>query len=314
MDIDRRSFVKGSAGVAGTFALGGVASAQDDGQGDGGVVRIGSDIPYAPFEYRTEDGTLVGFDVDLAEAIFAGQMDREYEFVQTGFDTIIPSLNNGNFRVIMSAMTINDQRAEQVDFSEPYFVAFQTVAILEGSDIESIDDLQGQTVAVQKGTTGEAAAQELQEQFDGDLNIDSYDQIPGAFNALLNNQAVAVINDNAVNLQYVEDRDNIVMLEGEGQAAEEFETAPPYLTLTVERYGIAFRQGDDEFRQQVDEALAAVIESGRYAEIYNEYFPGDPPQSILNRVEGTTTAGGETTTGTDDAGTTTEDAQTTNGG
>jgi polar amino acid transport system substrate-binding protein len=292
MDIDRRSFVKGSAGLAGAVALGGLAAGQDD---DQEVVRIGSDIPYKPFEYRNEQGDLVGFDVDIAEAVFAEEMDREYEFVQTGFDTIIPSLNNGNFQVIMSAMTINEQRAEQVDFSDSYFVAFQTVAILEGSDVESLEDLRGQTVAVQKGTTGEAAAEELQEQFDGELTIDSYDQIPGAFSALINAQAVAVINDNAVNLQYVEDRDNIVMLEGEGEAAEEFEEAPPYLTLTVERYGIAFRQDDDEFRQQVNEALAAVIESGTYEEIYGEYFPGEPPTSILEGGQETMTAEGETT-------------------
>jgi len=303
MNVDRRMFVRGSAGIVGGLALGGVAAGQDD-----EVIRIGSDIPYKPFEYRTEDGTLTGFDVDVAEAIFAEQMDREYEFVQTGFDTIIPSLNNGNFRVIMSAMTINEQRAEQVDFSDPYFIAFQTVAVLEGSDIRSLDDLRGQTVAVQKGTTGEAATQDLQEQFDGELTIDSYDQITGAFNALRNAQAVAVINDNAVNLQYVEDRDSVVMLEGEGQAAEEFENAPPYLTLTVERYGIAFRQDDDEFRQQVNEALAAVVESGRYAEIYTEYFPGEPPASIVGSGSGTTTAaGGETT---DDG----ETETTTNGG
>jgi len=292
MDIDRRSFVKGSAGVVGGLALGGVSGAQDQ-----GVIRIGSDIPYKPFEYRTQDGSLVGFDVDIAEAVFAGELDREYEFVQTGFDTIIPSLNNGNFRIIMSAMTINDQRAEQVDFSEPYFIAFQTVAILEEGNIQSLDDLEGQTVAVQKGTTGEAAAQQLQQQFGGNLNIDSYDQITGAFNALLNNQAVAVINDNAVNLQYTEDQEAVTLLQGEGQAAEEFESAPPYLTLTVERYGIAFRQADDEFRQQVNEALNAVIASGQYEEIYSEYFTGAPPQSILDRAQATTTAGGETTTG-----------------
>ena len=297
MDIDRRSFVRGSAGIAGTFALGGIAVAQDDEQD---VVQIGSDIPYKPFEYKNQQGELIGFDVDLAEAIFQGQMDRDYEFVQTGFDTIIPSLNNGNFRIIMSAMTINEQRDQQVDFSDPYFIAFQTVAILKGSDIQSLEDLKGKTVAVQKGTTGEAAAQELKKQFDGDLNIDSYDQIPGAFNALLNNQAVAVINDNAVNLQYADDRDAIVMLEGEGEAAEEFESAPPYLTLTVERYGIAFREDDDEFRQQVNEALTAVIGSGQYAEIYREYFTGEPPQAILDRARpapGTTTANGTATTG-----------------
>jgi polar amino acid transport system substrate-binding protein len=306
MDIDRRSFVKGSAGVVGGLALGGVSAGQDE-----GVVQIGSDIPYKPFEYRTEDGTLVGFDVDLAEAIFE-ELGREYEFVQTGFDTIIPSLNNGNFRIIMSAMTINDQRAEQVDFSDPYFIAYQTVAVLEGSDVQSVEDLRGQTVAVQKGTTGEAAAQQLQEQLDGELNIDSYDQIPGAFNALLNNQAVAVINDNAVNLQYANDRDAIVMLEGEGVAAEEFESAPPYVTLTVERYGIAFRQDDDEFRQQVNEALNAVIASGRYAEIYTEYFTGEPPQSILDRASGPGTTAADGTAGNETAGN--ETATTTNGG
>ncbi|WP_368407705.1 basic amino acid ABC transporter substrate-binding protein [Halorussus amylolyticus] len=303
--MDRRTFVKGSAGIAGGLALGGIAAGQDD-----EVVRIGSDIPYKPFEYRTEEGDLVGFDVDVAEAVFAEELDREYEFVQTGFDTIIPSLNNGNFRIIMSAMTITDDRADQVDFSEPYFVAYQTVAILEGSDVGSVEDLRGQTVAVQKGTTGEAAAQELQEEFDGELTIDSYDQIPGAFNALLNGQAVAVINDNAVNLQYTADNDDIAMLEGEGEAAEEFESAPPYLTLTVEQYGIAFRQDDDEFREEVNQALTAVIEGGRYDEIYAEYFPGEPPTDILldaRAAEGTattetdteseTTTGAETTTG-----------------
>ncbi|WP_368408672.1 basic amino acid ABC transporter substrate-binding protein [Halorussus salilacus] len=306
--MDRRTFVTGSAGIVGGFALGGVAAGQDDEE----VIRVGSDIPYNPFEYRTEEGELVGFDVDMAEAIFVDQLDREYEFVQTGFDTIIPSLNNGNFRVIMSAMTINEERAEQVDFSDPYFVAFQTVAVLEGSDIESLEDLRGQTVAVQKGTTGEAAAQELQEEFDGDLTIDSYDQIPGAFSALRNAQAVGVINDNAVNLQYVEDRENVVMLEGEGEAAEEFEEAPPYLTLTVERYGIAFRQDDDEFREQVNEALGEVIESGAYEEIYAEYFPGEPPTAILEAGRETTTADGETETDEDE--TTAEDGTTANGG
>ncbi len=295
--MHRRNFLRGSAGAIAGLTVAGTVGAQDD----GGVVRIGSDIPYKPFEYRTQGGDLTGFDVDMAEAIFQGELGRQYEFVQTGFDTIIPSLNNGNFRIIMSAMTINEERDQKVDFSDPYFIAYQTVAILQGSGIESLQDLRGQTVAVQKGTTGEAAAQELKQQFDGDLTVDSYDQIPGAFSALINGQAVAVINDNAVNLQYTEDRDNIVMLEGEGEAAREFENAPPYLTLTVERYGIAFREDDDEFRQQVNEALAAVIQSGRYAEIYTEYFPGEPPQSIVQRGQGTTTAGNataETTTTT----------------
>ena len=294
MDIDRRSFVKGSAGIAGGLAFGGLAGAQDQ-----QTIQIGSDIPYKPFEYRTQDGTLTGFDVDMANAIFVEQMGMKVNFVDTGFDTIIPSLNNGNFRVIMSAMTINEQRDQKVDFSKPYFVAYQTVAILKNSDINKLSDLKGKTVAVQKGTTGEAAAEQLKKRFNGNLTIDSYDQIPGAFNALLRNQAVAVINDNAVNLQYTQENDNIVLLKGKGEAAKQFEDAPPYLTLTVEEYGIAFRQNDDQFRKRVNEALDAVIASGTYEKLYKKYFPGNPPTSILNRARpapGTTTANGTATT------------------
>jgi len=241
---------------------------------EGGVVTIGSDIPYNPFGYRTEDGELTGFDVDIAEAVFVDQLGLEYEFQTSAFDTIIASLNNGNFRVIMSAMTINDERDERVDFSDPYFTAYQTVIVPESSDISSRDDLRGVTAGVQRGTTGEGAAEQLQEEFDGELEIQSYDQITGAFDALLNGQVDVVINDNTVNAEFVSEQDSVQFLEGEGAAAAEGENAPPYLTLTVENYGIAFREDDDEFLEAVNEALATIRESGRYDEIYGEYFAG----------------------------------------
>jgi len=239
-----------------------------------GVVTIGSDIPYKPFEFRNEEGELKGFDPEMAQAIYEDEMGLDYEFQKTAWDGIIASLNNGNFRVIMSAMTINDERDERVDFSDPYFTAYQTVAILENSDISSKDDLKGKAVGVQKGTTGEGAAEQLKEEFDGDLEIQSYDQITGAFDALINGQVAAVVNDNTVNVEFAEEQDPVVMLEGEGAAEEAGQDAPDYLTLTVENYGIAFREDDDEFLQAVNEALAAVKESGTYDEIYSKYFAG----------------------------------------
>ncbi|GKZ12746.1 transporter substrate-binding domain-containing protein [Haladaptatus sp. T7] len=266
--MHRRSFLRGTGGAIAGLTFAGNASAQNN-----GTIRIGSDIPYRPFEYRTKTGELVGFDVDIANAVFEGQLDRNYEFVQTSFDTIIPSLNNGNFRVIMSAMTITPERSKQVDFSDPYFTAYQTVLILKNSDITSLQDLKGETVAVQKGTTGEAAAQDLKKQFNGDLTIDSYDQIPGAFSALGNNQAAAVINDNTVNAEFAQQNDNVTFLKGEGAAQEQGkENAPPYLTLTVEEYGIAFRKNDDQLKNQVNDALSTIRDNGTYDELYNKYF------------------------------------------
>ena len=294
-DVNRRKYLKtvGGAGAAATVA--GCLGNGDGGSGNGGdtatettettdtgdgegetleTIVIGSDIPYRPFEYETTEGELIGFDVEIAEAVFAGELGLEYEFQATAFNTIIESLNNGNFRVIMSAMTINETRAEEVDFSDPYFTAYQTVLVLDNGEITDKEDLRGKDVGVQKGTTGESAAEALKEEFDGELSIESYDQINGAFNAMLNNQVSAVINDNTVNAEFANENDEVIFLEGEGEAATQGENAPSYLTLTVEEYGIAFRQDDDEFRQQVNDALAAIREDGTYDEIYDEYFGG----------------------------------------
>ncbi|SDY40953.1 basic amino acid ABC transporter substrate-binding protein [Halobellus clavatus] len=238
------------------------------------TVVIGSDIPYRPFEYETTSGELTGFDVDIAAAVFEEQLGVDYEFKPTSFDSIIPSLNNNNFRIIMSAMTINETRAEEVDFSDPYFTAYQTVIVRDDGEITSREDLRGRPVGVQKGTTGAGAAEQLQEEFDGELELNRYDQINGAFQALINGQVDAVINDNTVNAEFANGRDDVVFLEGEGVAAESDQEAPPYLTLTIENYGIAFRQDDDAFRQRVNEALAAIKEDGTYDEIYSEYFSG----------------------------------------
>ncbi|MGM0448726.1 MAG: basic amino acid ABC transporter substrate-binding protein [Methanobacteriota archaeon] len=266
--LNRRQYLTavGASGLAATAGC--IGGGGDDG---GEMITIGSDIPYAPFEYRNESGDLVGFDVEIAEAVFGEQLDREFEFQETSFDGIIASLNNANFRVVMSAMTINESRAERVDFSEPYFTAYQTVLLLEDSDIASREDLRGEAVGVQKGTTGEAAAEDLQEEFDGELEIESYDQINGAFDALLNNQVSAVINDNTVSGEFAAENDGVEFLEGDGVASDR-DDAPPYLTLTVEEYGIAFRQDDDNFREEVNEALQAIRDDGTYDDIYDEYF------------------------------------------
>jgi polar amino acid transport system substrate-binding protein len=237
-------------------------------------VVIGSDIPYRPFEYETTSGELTGFDVDIAQAVFEDQLGVNYEFKPTSFDSIIPSLNNGNFRIIMSAMTINDTRDEKVDFSDPYFTAYQTIIVRADSSISSRGDLEGTVVGVQKGTTGANAAEELQSEFDGNIELNRYDQIPAAFQALKNGQVSAVINDNTVNAEFASQEDNIEFIEGEGAAVEAGQDAPPYLTLTVENYGIAFREDDSEFLERVNEALATIKNNGTYDEIYSEYFSG----------------------------------------
>lgn len=269
-DIDRRTYLKATGGAAAALALAGCS-----GGSGGNTITIGSDIPYPPFEYETSQGELKGFDIDIANAVFSEQLGMEPTFQDTSFSTIIPSLNNGNFRVIMSAMTITDKRDEKVDFSDPYFTAYQTIVVGQDSPIDEKADLKGKTVGVQKGTTGAGAAEQLKAEFNGDLQINAYDQIAAAFSSLLNNQVVAVINDNTVSSEYVnKNPEKLRFVKGDGAAAEQGRDAPPYLTLTIEDYGIAFREDDDDLRKQVNDALATIRENGTYDEIYSKYFSG----------------------------------------
>lgn len=292
--MDRRTYLKSSSAAMAALTLAGCTGGGDGGSegGDGGngstggngndgssggetmeKIVIGSDIPYKPFEYRTNSNELVGFDVDIARAIFDEQLGIKSEFKQTSFDTIIPSLNNGNFRIIMSAMTINKDRAQKVDFSDPYFTAYQTIVVLKNSDIQAKEDLKGKAVGVQKGTTGETAAEDLKKELGGNLTLKRFDQIPAAFSALINNQVAAVINDNTVSAEFVrENEDKVRFVKGDGEAAEQGKNAPPYLTLSVEEYGIAFRKDDDDLRKKVNGALKAIREDGTYEEIYKKYF------------------------------------------
>lgn len=239
-------------------------------------VLIGSDIPYRPFEYRTADGTgpVTGFDVGVAEAVFTERMNLTVGFKSVAFPTIIPALNDGDFRAIMSAMTITSLRATQVDFSVPYFTAYQTVLVLRGSDILTVQDLAGRAVGVQKGTTGEGAAEALQARLGGHLTIKAYDQIAPAFDALRNGQVAAVINDNTVILSYHCTHANSTRLLLNATASGQSD-APPYLTLTVEHYGIAFRKGDP-LLPRVNAALRDLVASPEYHRLNAHYFATCP--------------------------------------
>ena len=125
-----------------------------------GQLTVCSDMPYKPFEFE-EDGKVQGFDYEIVRAM-AELLGLEVEFRTTPFDSIIPALAAGECDMIASAMTITDERAEQVDFTEPYFDADQSLLIRaedEGT-ISSLEDLAGKTIGVQVETTGATYAEE----------------------------------------------------------------------------------------------------------------------------------------------------------
>ncbi|HZK24871.1 MAG TPA: transporter substrate-binding domain-containing protein [Oscillospiraceae bacterium] len=118
--------------------------------------NVAQDMAYAPLESINAAGEPEGFDCDLIRSI-AAEMGFAVNLVNTNWDGIIPSLVSGTSDIIISAMTITEERQKSVTFSDPYFEATQYIVVNEDSDINSLADLVGKTVGVQNATTGDIA-------------------------------------------------------------------------------------------------------------------------------------------------------------
>jgi len=228
--------------------------------GGGEPLTVGSDIPYPPFE-QGKPGSYTGFDVELMEAI-AEKIGRTAEFQDTSFETIFRDLAQGKFEAVISAATITQEREQAVDFSNPYYLSEQAVLVKEGSDVKSLEDLEGKTVAVQQGTTG----QELAKEELGGSEIRPYPEGPDAINALKAGTVEGVIIDAPV-------AQNAVEKSGGVEIAEK--------VSTNEDYGIAVAQGETELLKEINDALQEVKDDGTYTKIYKKWFHAEPPKEIF---------------------------------
>jgi len=226
-----------------------------------GVVTVGMNAEYPPFEYVDEDGNIVGFDVDLMNAI-AEQAGFDIEFVNTRWDGIFVALQSGEFDAVASAATITEEREEIVDFSNPYFNAGQMIAVKEdrADEIQTPDDLAGLRVGVQSGTTGDIWASE---NIPG-VEMVRYDEITLAFQALANGDIDAIVNDGPTSADIIAKNPELgVVLVGD--------------PFTDEFYGIAVQPDQPELLEAINTALAEIIANGTYREIYLKWFQTEPP-------------------------------------
>ncbi len=235
-----------------------------------GVIIVGSDTAFPPFE--TLKGSVAeGFDVDLGAAI-AKQMGLQSQFLSQTFDTLIPTLKaGGKFDVIMSGMTITDERKKEVDFSTPYIDSNQSIAVVKGKGYTKIATgdtaaiqkaMTGKIIGVQSGTTGEAWAKENLLPH-GAKQVIPFNDTLAAFAALNAGKVNAVVNDLPVSAYLVKT----------SYAGDEIISEIP----TGEQYGIAIAKTNPELKAAIDAALAKVKASGEYAQIYQKWFGMAPP-------------------------------------
>jgi hypothetical protein len=125
------------------------------------VLVVGTDAAYAPFESQNEKGEIVGFDIDIVKAV-AQKAGLEVKFVNTPWEGIFNALKQGDRDLLVSSITITDERRQTMDFSAPYFDAHQLIAVRADSKVARFDDLKALKVGVQTGTTGDEAISKLQ--------------------------------------------------------------------------------------------------------------------------------------------------------
>ncbi|HYF91902.1 MAG TPA: ABC transporter substrate-binding protein [Symbiobacteriaceae bacterium] len=224
-----------------------------------GKLMVGMDTTYPPMEY-VEGSTVVGFDVELANAI-AAKMGVKAEVVTVDWNGIITGLLSKRYDVIISSMNITDERKKEVNFVE-YARMSQVFVSTKGAQVKTEKDMAGKTVLVQDGTTSHDYVKEAKEQRVKDIKgIISYGGATEAFQALKNGKGEVVVIDEPVGLFYV--KKDAVTFAITGRAIE------------PEPVGIAVRKEDAELTKALEKAVSDLRADGTYKKISESWFGGE---------------------------------------
>jgi len=236
-----------------------------------GEIRIGVKYDVPPFGFRNPQNDQVeGFDIDLGRRI-AEELGVEPRFIEAVSDNRIPFLRDRTADLILSTMTITAERDQEIDFSEPYFVARGRILVPQDSEIQGVDDLAGRRVCTALGSTYEDTLRRQAPRAELRL-VDSYSECL----ELIQNGAVDAVSTDDVILTGMIIQDDSLRLVGD--------------ELTTEPYGAGIRQGDDELKQFVDRVIADWKRDGGWQRTYDRWVgrytrePQRPPAMTLQEA------------------------------
>lgn len=220
---------------------------------------IGVDDTFAPMGFRDENNELVGFDIDLAN-LMAEKLDLEITFQPIDWSMKETELNGGNIDLIWNGYTITDKRKEQVSFTEPYLDNRQIVVVLSDSSINTLDDLSGKTISLQKESSALEAVNSDKE-FISTLKDKptEFDTNIECFMDLEAKRSSAIVCDEVLARYVIKQRG-----EDKYRILEE--------NFGSEQYGIGVRKEDKDLLDQLNKALKDCKDDGSYNELYNKWF------------------------------------------
>lgn len=220
------------------------------------VLRVATEGAYAPFNYTDAEGNLAGFDVDIANAL-CEEMQLKCEITAQDWEGVIPGLKAKKYDAIIAAMSVTPERAEQVDFTEPYFTNSLVFIANKDSDFDPsvADAINNSEIAAQRSTI---SSQWLETNYPK-ATMKMYDTLNNAFLDLESNRVDAMVSDKLPAVEWLTKNRSTFEIKGSDIEIDD-------------NFAIAVRK-QDALKQDIDTALAAIKANGTYDLIKDKHFP-----------------------------------------
>ena len=227
-----------------------------------GKLTMSTNATFPPYEMLADDGSFEGIDVEVAGAI-AEKLGLELQIDDMSFDAALLAVQGDSPKadIVMAGVTVMEDRQLVMNFSDSYATGIQVVIVKEGSDIKSIDDLEGKKIGTQMGTTGYIYCSDTPENGGyGEENVIAYDSGITAVQALVNGQVDCVVIDNEPAQAYVKANAGLSILDTE---------------FTNEDYAIGMNKGNACLLAAVNAAMAELKADGTFQKIVDKYIPAE---------------------------------------
>ena len=236
------------------------ASTSDAGSSDtdGGKIVFGTNAEFPPFESISANGVIGEFDgIDIAIAAEIGEeLGMEASIENMEFDSLLVALQNKQIDAVIAGMTVSDERKEAVNFSTPYYTATQVMIVKDDSDIAKASDMEGKTIAVVQGYTGESCVKDLGYQYE------AFKKGTECIMELVNGKCDVVVIDSATAQKYVEDNEGLKIVEDSD-------------AFSSEEYAIAVNKDNTELLDKINTVIDKMLEDGEISEISAQYIDAE---------------------------------------